>query len=161
MRKLITSLLAGASAVAMAAITTTPADAAPARYQWQNARNTSMCLASYSGTVSSQACLPAHSGLSWTHWVFEPRTDIQRLEHPISPQSDRCLDTDLKHLYNSPCSEFDYGTRWATEPSGASGNYLIRAYDGRVVTRWDNGTVSLAWTRDVDDPRKYQWKPVF
>lgn len=161
MRKLITTLLAGASVVATLAITTTPANAAPARYQLQNAKNPSMCLAAYNGTVGAQACLPAHSGLSWTHWVLDPNPDIQQLVHPISPESDRCLDTNQKAFYTSPCGEFDYGTYWATEPSGAAGHYLIRAYDGRVLTRWDDGKVSLAWTRDVDDPRKYQWKPVF
>lgn len=72
-------------------------------------------------------------------------------------QSGSCLDTNGTNLYLSTCNTTDPGQLWERLP-GTKVGIVPRAFPGKTLVGWADGTVSVAAPGSVDQAGKYQWQ---
>ncbi|MFJ7078990.1 hypothetical protein [Streptomyces sp. NPDC098781] len=69
----------------------------------------------------------------------------------------KCLDTNGTDVYLSPCSDADPGQWWNAYMDPSSVRGYIRWGD-KYLTAWNDGSLSMARSSQVDQPSKYHWR---
>ncbi|MFJ7078991.1 ricin-type beta-trefoil lectin domain protein [Streptomyces sp. NPDC098781] len=68
----------------------------------------------------------------------------------------KCLDSDGTHVYLSPCNDATPGQRWNVHRD-SDGIMTFITQGDKYLTAWNDGSLTMARTSEVDSRYKYMW----